>query len=143
MCCFCASVSYTVPGLRICISGIILKPRKIRKNFPENLSDGISGNFGKFFPGIPGNSGNPRELFRKFGGVFTEHALWHRVHVGKTRRNFKKIRENFPENPTDGISGNLGKLFPGIPGNSGNPRELFRKFGGFPRTRAAEQGTRP
>jgi hypothetical protein len=53
-----------------------------------------------------------------------------------------KIRKIFPENLSDGISGNFGTAFPGIPGNSGNLRELFRKFGGFLRTRAVEQGTR-
>jgi len=109
-------------------------PKTVERNFREfrEIFSGDSREFRK----SPGT-------FPEIRGFFTEHALRRRVHGGKPRRTSKKIRENFPENPTDGISGNFGKLFPGIPGNSGNPRELFRKFGGFPRTRAAEQGARP
>jgi len=99
------------------------KFRKIRKVFHKNLSDGISGNFGKFFPGIPGNSGNPRELFRKFGG-FSQNTRWETVYAsikrnenpGKSGKISPETRRTeFPE-----ISGNFFRGFPGIPEIRGN-----------------------
>ena len=91
-------------------------------NFPKNLSDGISGNFGKFFPGIPGNSGNPRELFRKFGG-FSRNARCGAVYPsvkrgenrGKSRFFPKKVPGKSPENPPGNpreIPGKNGRFFP-------------------------------
>jgi hypothetical protein len=99
------------------------KIRKIRRTFSENPPDGISGNFRKFFPGIPGNSGNSRELFRKFRG-FCQNARCDTVYTsikwdenpGKSGKfSPKPWRTEFP-----GISGNFFRGFPGIPEISGN-----------------------
>ena len=95
---------------------------KIQKIFPRNPPDGISGNFGKCFPGIPGNSGNPRELFRKFGG-FSQNARcrarYTSVKRGENRGKFrffpKKVPGKSPENPPGNpreIPGKTGRFFP-------------------------------
>ena len=122
----------------------LLKFRKIRKIFPENLSDGISGNFGKFFPGIPGNSGNPRELFRKFGG-FSQNArcgaVYTSVKRGENHRKSgffpKKVPGESPANPPGNpreIPGKNGRFFPVFFGCTQryslfleNPRGKFRR----------------
>ena len=96
------------------------KIRKIREIFRKNLSDGISGNFGKFFPGIPRNSGNPRELFWKFGG-FSQNARCGAV---------------YPSVKRDENQGKLGFFPKKVPGKSpenppGNPREIPGKNGRF------------
>ena len=120
------------------------KFRKIREDFPKNWSDGISGNFGKFFPGIPGNSGNPRELFRKFG-VFYQNArcgaVCTAVKQGENRGKFgffpKKVSGKSPENPPGNprkIPGKTGWFFPVFSGYAQryslfleNPRGKFRR----------------
>jgi len=126
---FCARVAFcAIFSTSVVLVGVVYSPesskfRKFRKSFRKNLSDGISGNFGKFFPGIPGNSGNPREFFRKFGG-FSQNTRCGTVYTlvkryenpGKSGKISPKTRRTeFPE-----ISGNFFRGFPGIPEIRGN-----------------------
>ena len=120
------------------------KSWKFRKIFPKSLSDGISGNFGKYFPGILGNSGNLRELFRKFGGFFQNArcgAGYTSVKRGENRGKFgffpKKVPGKSPENPPGNpreIPGKTGRFFPVFFGCAQryslflqNPRGKFRR----------------
>jgi len=145
---FCGGVLHMQGICLLCVDREVflksLKIRKIREIFPKNLSDGISGNFGKYFPGIPGNSGNPRELFRKFGG-FSQNprcgAVYPSVNRGENRGKFgffsKKVSGKSPENPPGNpreIPGKTGRFFPVFFGCAQryslfleNPRGKFRR----------------
>ena len=120
------------------------KFRKIREDFPKNWSDGISGNFGKFFPGIPGNSGNLPGIFPEIWG-FSQNARcgagYTVIKRGENREKSgffsKKVSGKSPENPPGNprkIPGKTGRFFPVFFGCAQryslfleNPRGKFRR----------------